>query len=1015
MKVLKRNGDYQTLSFDKVIYRLEKLAKIHNNFISKLNETDTDIISQEVIKNIYDGVKTSELDEVSARIAISYSTENPQYGELASRIVISNMHKNTSECYSQVCEELFMNGLISKEIYEIVKNNKDIINNSIDNDRDYLFDYFGFKTIERSYLLKDKKGKLIERPQHMWMRVALGIHKNDIKRVLETYDLTSQFYFTHASPTLFNAGTDRPSLSSCYLLSINDSMLGIYKTLSDCAMISKHAGGIGLHISNIRASGSYIKGTNGKSDGIVKMLKVFNETARFANQGSKRNGSFAIYIEPHHADIFEFLELRKNTGDESMRARDLFYALWVSDLFMEKVEKNEDWYLMSEDTNPGLSDTYGTEYSDLYNKYVSEGKFSRKVKARELWQKILVSQIETGMPYMSYKDSVNKKSNQKNIGVIKSSNLCVAPETRILTSEGYVEIKTLENKKVNVWNGKEFSETKIVKTGESKELLKVKFSDGSYLECTPYHKFHLNVNNSVKIYDAKDLKSGMELVNIDFPVIAAEACKENQVYGPIPINKNVSEKIKWILENSIENCENNTIQVNSEKHALDIKLMLQTLGINVEISKETTTINSHDVLKLYNLGYKPKKLNISGAIERKNITVKIVSVIYTGRFSDTYCFNEPKRHMGVFNGVVAGNCNEITLVSNEKEIAVCNICTFSLPKYVEKNSSGNFVYNHRKLSDVVKIATRNMNNVIEHTYYPVPETKTSNMNHRPIAMGIQGLANLFFEMGISFESDEAKVLNKEIMETIQFSGWAASMELAKEYGKTYSTYKGSPISEGIFQHNMWDVEDSELSGRWDWGWLRQEIKKYGVMNSMITALPPTASTSQILGNYESFEPQNSNMFMRSTLSGDFPIINKYLVRDLEKLGMWDINMKNQIIANMGSIQNINNIPKKYKDIYKTIWEIPQKVLLEMSRDRGFFVDQSQSLNVYMAKPTIAKLSSMHFYGWKLGLLTGMYYLRTKSASNAQQFTVTDNSKSQSPEEQLVCSIDNRDACQSCSG
>jgi ribonucleoside-diphosphate reductase alpha chain len=781
MKVVKRNGNVVDLSFDKVLWRLRKLVKDKN--LGTLENVEADIISHEVIKNIYDGVKTSELDEVASRIAISYSTEHPEYGVLASRVIISNMHKNTSECFSEAIETLGKKELVSQEIVEIVRKHKNILNDSLDYSRDYLFDYFGYKTIERSYLLKVSDTQIIERPQHMWMRVSLGIHKQDIVRALETYNLMSQFYFTHASPTLFNSGTNRPSMSSCFLLGINDSMDGIYKCLRDCAMISKNAGGIGVHVSNIRSKGSYIKGTNGKSDGLVKMLKVFNETARFANQGSKRNGSFAIYLEPHHADIFEFLELRKNTGDETMRARDLFYAMWISDLFMECVENNGDWYLMSEDTSPGLTDVYGEEYRALYNKYVTEGNYRKKIKARDLWQKILVSQIETGMPYMSYKDSINEKCNQKNIGVVKSSNLC----------------------------------------------------------------------------------------------------------------------------------------------------------------------------------------------------------------------------------------NEITLVSDDTETAVCNICTFSLSKFLERDHLGGFVYNHQRLYEVVKIATRNMNNVIDYNFYPTPEARKSNTRHRPIAMGIQGLANLFFEMGIPFESDTSRQLNLEIMETIQFAGWEASMLLSKESGKAYETFPGSPISKGIFQHNMWGFENDQLSGRWNWNVLKEQVMKYGVMNSMITSLPPTASTSQILGNYESFEPQNSNMFMRSTLSGDFPIINKWLVQDLVKLGIWNTEMKNQIITNSGSVQNITGIPESLKKIYKTIWEIPQKVLLEMSADRARFVDQTQSLNVYMASPTIAKLSSMHFYAWKLKLKTGMYYLRSKPASNAQQFSIQKNTTKTTIEEQLICSIDNRDACQSCSG
>lgn len=1007
MKVIKRNGKEQELSFDKILYRIKKVSgKCSQNSLEDLVNVDHCLIAQEVIANIFDGISTSQLDEIAARISVSYSTVDTDYAELAARLCVSNLHKKTTECYSEVSRELHEKGLISDETFEIVEKNKDTLNNSIDYSRDYLFDYFGLKTLERSYLLKEgDTGEIIERPQNMWLRVAVGIHKHDIPRVIETYNLMSQFYFTHASPTLFNAGTNRPALSSCYLTAISDSMLGIYKTLSDCAMISKHAGGIGLHVSNIRSSGSYIKGTNGKSDGIVKMLKVFNETARFANQGSKRNGSFAVYLEPHHADIQEFLELRKNTGDESLRARDLFYAMWVSDYFMECVENNGDWYLMSEDTNPGLTDSYGEEYKQLYLSYVESGNYRQKIKARDLWQKILVSQIETGMPYMSYKDAVNEKSNQKNIGVIKSSNLCVAPETKILTSYGYLRIDALVGRDdIEVWNGSQFSRCSVFKTSDESELVKVSFSDGAFLECTKYHKFHLKDG---RVVCASELLSGEILKNCDFPVLFVE--KDNTL----------RDKLNWISTNFSENIESGELVIGLEKgfsksELLEIKLMLQTIGINVAVDfsgSDRITIGARYIPYLCRLGFLPKNISISGVFEIKELEVSVVSVEETGRISKTYCFNEPLRHTGVLNGVLTGNCNEITLVSNEEEIAVCNICTFSLPKYVEKNSDGTFYYNHEKLSEIVRIATRNMNNVIDYNYYPVPETRTSNMRHRPIAMGIQGLANVFFEMKIPFDSEEAKTLNKEIMETVQYSGWKASMELAKELGEPYSSFVGSPASKGVFQHNMWGIKNSETSGRWDWDSLRSEIVVHGVRNSMITALPPTASTSQILGNYESFEPQNSNMFMRSTLSGDFPIINRYLVKDLAKLGLWSEDMKNAIIANQGSVQNIEEIPDWIKKVYKTIWEISQKTLLEMSRDRGLFVDQTQSLNVYMTKPSIAKLSSMHMYGWKIGLKTGLYYLRTKSASNAQQFTV---SKKQVKEE-IVCSLDNRDACLACSG
>lgn len=796
MKVIKRNGSKEDVSFDKILYRIKKLA--YSNEFPPLYNIDCALITQKVIADTYgiDNIHTSQLDEIAATTCVNFSTKHPEYNEIGKRIIISNMHKNTTECFSESMELLYNNymensthfPLINEEIINIVRKNKDQLNFYIDYNRDYLLDYFGYKTLEKSYILKkynakSRDYKIIERPQHMWMRVSLGIHKCDINRVLETYDLMSKMYFTHASPTLFNSGTVNHQLSSCFLTTITpDSMEGIYDCLKNCSLISKHAGGIGIDISNIRASGSYIKGTNGKSDGIVKMLKVYDATAQFANQGSRRNGSFACYISPWHADIIEFLELKKNSGSEELRARNLYYALWVSDTFMKAVENDLDWYLMSSDDSPGLSDTYGDEFEKLYYSYVKDNKYRKIIKARFLWNLILVSQIETGMPYMLYKDSINKKCNQKNIGVIRSSNLCA----------------------------------------------------------------------------------------------------------------------------------------------------------------------------------------------------------------------------------------EITLVSNKEEIAVCNICTFSLPKYLEKDNDGKFVYNYSKLYDVVKIATRNMNNVIDYNFYPVPESKISNLRNRPIAMGIQGLADLFFQMKIPFQSNEAKILNKDIMETIQYAGWTASMELAMENGKTYETYEGSPISQGLFQHNLWGVDESTLSGRWDWELLRNKIKKYGVYNSMITALPPTAGTSQILGNYESFEPPNQNIFIRSVLSGDYPIINKYLINHLVSLNLWNENIKNKIILNGGSIQNISEIPSELKEIYKTVWEISQKHLINMSADRAIFVDQTQSLNIHMKNPTFDQLTSMHFHGWKSGLKTGLYYLRTRPASEAQKFTIEDVNSNTDDNNTLVCSIDNKD-CLACSG
>jgi ribonucleoside-diphosphate reductase alpha chain len=1050
MKVEKRNGKKVAVSYDKVLYRIRKLA--NDKSLGILKNIEPDRIAQDTISRITDGIKTSELDEIAATLSIGKSIDNPEYAQLASRIIISNMHKNTTECFSDSMETLYNNvteenqsvPLIHDSVIDLIRKNKETLNFAIDYSRDYLFDYFGYKTLERSYLIKvycpdTKTFKVVERPQHMWLRVALGIHKTDVNKAIETYNLMSLFYFIHASPTLFNSGTPRPACSSCFLLGIEDSMPGIYKCLSDCAGISKHAGGIGIHVSNIRAKGSYIKGTNGRSDGLVKMLKVFNETAKFANQGSKRNGSFAVYLEPFHADIYEFLELRKNTGEENHRARDLFYALWISDTFMNAVEKDQDWYLMSPDTCPGLTDAYGEEYDKLYYSYVKEGKYRKVVKARDLWQRILISQIETGMPYMSYKDAVNIKCNQKNIGTVKSSNLCVSPDTYILTDNGYHQISDLENQEVNVWNGFQFSKTKVLKTGTNQEMLNIEFSNGSKLCCTKYHKFHIK-NDARGVIEAQNLVSGMKLIGHPFPIINSKNTEYQLPYysglnfthkmdaTKIPINFSIDIKLKW-FEGFIDSLE--TVSVNNDHSVTIYKkdfmyfktiwMMLHTLGCNPSVTTNSLILYHSDIKNLYSLGFRSKFDLLLDYSTKSEIEISIVSVSPSTELSDTYCFNEPINHTGIFNGIIAGNCNEITLVSDTEETAVCNICTFSLPKYLEKNEDGKLEFNHKKLYDVVKIATKNMNNIIDYNFYPTPETKKSNLLHRPIAMGIQGLANLFFEMSLPFESEEAKKLNKEIMETIQYSGWTASMELAKESGTYYKFFPGSPISQGLFQHNLWGIEDSELSCRWDWEYLRKNIKEYGVLNSMITALPPTASTSQILGNYESFEPQNANMFMRSTLSGDFPIVNKYLFNDLNSLGLWNDKMKENIKANRGSIQNIPEIPQNIKNIYKTIWEIPQKHLIDMSRDRALFVDQTQSLNIYMDKPTMAKLSSMHFYGWKQGLKTGMYYLRSKPASTAQQFTVskelinTTKQSNEKEEEILLCSLDNRDSCMSCSG
>ena len=808
MHVLKRDGRKEAIKFDKITARIQKLCYGLSPLV------DPVAVAMRVIEGLYDGVTTSELDSLAAETAASMTVRHPDFAQLAARIAVSNLHKNTNKSFTETMRDLhtyvspktgLAAPLIADDVMEIIEAHSELLDSTPIYDRDFNYDYFGFKTLERSYLLRTN-GEIAERPQQMLLRVAIGIHKEDIQAAIETYDGMSKGLYTHATPTLFNAGTPKPQMSSCFLLQMkDDSIDGIYDTLKQCAKISQSAGGIGLSIHNIRATGSYIRGTNGTSNGLIPLLRVFNDTARYVDQGGgKRKGSFAMYLEPWHADVFDFLDLRKNTGKEEQRARDLFYALWIPDLFMQRVEEDAKWTLMCPNECPGLYDTYGAEFEALYHKYESEGKGRKTIAARELWTKIMEAQIETGTPYMLYKDACNAKSNQKNLGVIRSSNLC----------------------------------TEIIE------------------------------------YTAPD------------------------------------------------------------------------------------------------------------------------------------------------------------------EVAVCNLASIALPKYVEDGA-----FDHQMLYDVTYKVTKNLNCVIDVNYYPVPEARNSNMRHRPIGLGVQGLADTFIKLRLPFTSPEARQLNKDIFETIYYAAVTASCDLAAEHG-AYETYEGSPISQGEFQHNLWGVNEKDLSGRWDWEALRKKVKKHGVRNSLLLAPMPTASTSQILGNNECFEPYTSNLYTRRVLSGEFIVVNKHLLVDLVKLGLWNEDVKNAIMANNGSIQSIEGIPDNIKELYKTVWEMSMKDIIDMAADRGMFIDQSQSLNLFVESPNMGKLTSMHFYAWKKGLKTGMYYLRTKAASAAIKFTVkkkaeatpdaaevfaempavalseaaqvsVEPTKVYSAEEAVACSLDNPDACEAC--
>ncbi len=750
MFVVKRDGKKESVKFDKITARIEKLCY-------GFQLVDPIDVAKKVIEGLFDGVTTSELDNLAAETAASLTTKHPDYALLASRIAVSNLHKNTIKSFSETMRKLHVyvdpkNGknasLLADDVWEVIEKNAELLDSTIIYDRDFGFDYFGFKTLEKSYLLK-LDGKIAERPQHLFMRVSIGIHKEDVESAIKTYHLMSERWFTHATPTLFNAGTPKPQMSSCFLLTMkDDSIDGIYDTLKQTAKISQSAGGIGLSIHNVRATGSYISGTNGTSNGIIPMLRVFNDTARYVDQGGgKRKGAFAIYLEPWHADVFEFLDLRKNHGKEEMRARDLFYALWVSDLFMQRVEANEDWSLFCPHEAPGMADCFGKEFEELYTRYEREGRARKVIKAQELWFAILDAQVETGTPYLLYKDAANSKSNQQNLGTIKSSNLCT----------------------------------------------------------------------------------------------------------------------------------------------------------------------------------------------------------------------------------------EIMEYTSADEIAVCNLASLALPRFVREG-----IFDHVKLYEVTYQATLNLNKIIDGNYYPVKEAEYSNLRHRPIGLGVQGLADAFIQLRLPFESEGAKKLNKEIFETIYFASMTASKDLAIKDG-AYETFKGSPLSKGKFQFDLWNV--SPESGRWDWENLRLDVMNHGVRNSLLVAPMPTASTSQILGNNECFEPYTSNIYTRRVLSGEFVIVNKHLLRDLVNLGLWDNTMKDKIITANGSVQDIAEVPADLKELYKTVWEIKMRTIIDMAADRGAYICQSQSLNLFINQPNASKLTSMHFYAWKKGLKTGMYYLRTQAASQAVKFTV----------------------------
>ena len=1059
MFVVKRNGHKEIVSFDKILKCIKKVgleANIKINYAS---------LAMKVIDQLYSGISTTKIDELTAEQCASMGSTHLDYNILAGRITVSNHHKNTKGSFYQVIKELYQYKdqhnrhypLVSEELYKTVLFfGKEKVDSLCDYNRDYLIDYFGFKTLERAYMMRINK-RIVERPQHMWLRVSMGIHNRDWDRVVETYDYMSQKYFTHATPTLFNAGTPNPQLSSCYLMAMeDDSIDGIFNTLKDCALISKWAGGIGLHIHNVRASGSQIRGTNGTSNGIVPMLKVFNNTAKYVDQGGgKRNGSFAIYLEPWHADIEMFLQMRKNHGDEELKARDLFYALWVPDLFMERVKTGGKWTLMCPSECPGLADKVGDDFVQLYTQYENEGKGRVTMEARDLWFQILDSQMETGTPYLLFKDAANRKSNQQNLGVIKSSNLCVSPGTLVLTDHGHQPIYSLcaDNypveqqelyRTVKIWNGTEFSEVEVKKTNTDCVFIEVATTDGATLTCTPYHKFYVrNGMNEVITKEAQELLPGDLLENCrswpildnDKIVTEPDSSKLEEIHKmgcddaitllkmdpelsiQVPVNKDMHSKMAWLcafIEAHVkmaidENHSYVAVQSVSRTILEDLKYMLQTCGINTIAYIYSSNIKSKAVGEwritmvqlryLNSIGYiKFPTFDLDlGPINRSelesmemNPNVRVLSIKPSPLRDDSYCFTEPKEHAGVFNGIRTGQCTEILEYSDAEETAVCNLASIALPAFIREDKTFDFDEFHK----VTRIVTRNLNKVIDINFYPTPKTERSNMRHRPIGLGIQGLADVFFLMKYSFSSTEAKQLNKDIFETMYHAALLESCTMAQEDGY-YETFPGSPASQGKLQFDFWGVTPT----RYDWDGLKAQIKTHGLRNSLLVAPMPTASTSQILGYNECIEPVTSNIYSRRTLAGEFILCNKYLMREMIETNQWNETFKNHMVANNGSVQTLEYLPAEVRERYRTVWEIPMRDLIDMAADRGAFICQSQSLNLWLEDPNYNTMTSMHFYSWKKGLKTGIYYLRRRPRHQAQQFTIEPEKK----EECLMCS------------
>lgn len=1099
--VINKQGASVPVDFNKILLRLKNIK----------GDLPIDIvpIAQHTIKMMVNGVTTRELDNISVQYCANSITSDVNYDKLAVRIEIDNLHRETSDDYLSTVKSIVdyrVDGelvpILHPKLIEFVNRYSDRINKCLDYSKDFGYSYFGLKTLMKSYLIKH--GTVIkERPQHMLMRVAIGINLADymngisvIDSVLETYrDMSSKLY-THATPTLFNAGTHRQSLSSCFLLAVEDDLSEIYRVLTQTAMISKWAGGIGIHVSQVRAQGSLIKSTNGTSEGIAPMLKIFNDSAVYVSQGGgKRKGSTAVYLETWHADIESFLDLKKPIGDESKRARDLFLALWVCDLFMERLVKSIEtketvmWSLFCPSRAKGLADSYGEEYKNLYISYEEQGLYTKQVPIDKLWKHILEIQMESGVPYIVYKDHVNRKNNQNNLGTIKSSNLCVTGDTKVLTSVGYIEIKDIVDKEVEVWNGSKFSKVTPRLTGIDQKVVKVKFDDGVELMCTEYHKFYLKSQQKTpnEAYFSTNfgsiqedftrafaLKKKDEIIESKWPLVIVTYGNNNVDYYTLGYflgqprwasdriiayhdkkilrkhlvfessftdnNGNdhylISEKIRnapapfigsyssdkgsttesriAFLSGCIDSCGrlntneksfNYFLEHSDREFLMSVKLVCNTLGMNPRVRNNKLIFRESETVRmLRTLEISPKIVKHPARYDSwvklysKPYVLKgprVVSVEEVSDLHDTYCFTEQLKGKGIFNGVITGNCAEINIFTDKDNVGVCNLASICLSKFVKNKK-----FDYTSLHSITKKVVFNLNKVIDNNIYPVPEGKYADDNNRPLGVGVQSLAKVFFKMGLPFVCEESRKVNKLIFETIYHGAMEASVELAKSQGP-YKNYEGSLLSEGKLQFDLWGVVPSDL---WDWENLRNEIAKHGARNSLLLALMPTASTAQIMNNTESFEPITSNIFVRNTLSGTFQVVNKHLIKSLKKINMWNENIKQQIIEADGSVQSLN-IPPKIKEIYKTVWEISQKHLIEMEADRNAYVCQATSSNRYLKNPSNSNLTSMHIFSWRKGLKTGMYYLRSQAASNAVKYNVQTQAlpvKETEPEECLIC-------------